>query len=108
AIATWDAQELETDYPIAEADADDVVRRANAYRAYWEHMPLRRPQRPVGPEARMYRSFDFGRLARFTVLDVRQYRSAEVAEEPIPDSPERRDEHRAMLGAGPESWLLNS
>ncbi|WP_027286961.1 alkaline phosphatase D family protein [Ruania albidiflava] len=107
-IATWDDHEVQNDYPVEEADADDVLRRANAYRAYWEHMPLRKPQRPVGPEARMYRSFDFGRLARFTVLDVRQYRSAEVADEPIPDSPERRAEHRTMLGAEQESWFLNS
>ncbi|HIZ35065.1 MAG TPA: alkaline phosphatase D family protein [Candidatus Ruania gallistercoris] len=106
-IATWDDHEVENEYPVEEATADDVLRRANAYRAYWEHMPLRPPQRPAGPAARMYRGFDFGRLARFSVLDVRQYRSAELADEPIPDSPERRDSGRTMLGAEQESWFLD-
>ncbi|WP_147918249.1 alkaline phosphatase D family protein [Ruania zhangjianzhongii] len=105
-IATWDDHEVENEYPVEEATADDVVRRANAYRAYWEHMPLRKPQRPAGPEARMYRSFDYGRLARFNVLDVRQYRSVELSTKPIPDSPERRDSGRTMLGADQESWFL--
>lgn len=107
-IATWDDHEVENEYPIEEAGPEDVVRRANAYRAYWEHMPLRKPQRPVGPEARMYRNFDFGRLARFTVLDARQYRSAEVSDGKIPDSPERRDPDRTMLGDEQESWFLES
>ena len=54
----------------------------------------------------MYRGFDFGRFDRFSVLDVRQYRSAELSTGPIPDSPERRDSSRTILGAGQESWFL--
>jgi alkaline phosphatase D len=48
-----------------EPDRDPAVfraRRADAYRAFWEHMPLRRAQRPVGPEMAMHRRLAFGDL----------------------------------------------
>ena len=32
-----------------------LLRRAAAYRAYWENQPLRRPQRPTGPDMQLYR-----------------------------------------------------
>src|SRR5690606_28691587 len=84
-VAIWDDHEVVNDYwgwPDTPDHADDFVRRANAYRAYWEHMPLRLRQVPKGPDVRLYRRFDFGRLARFNMLDVRQFRSAEVASGP--------------------------
>jgi alkaline phosphatase D len=37
--------------------ADFMVRRANAYRAYWENMPLRALQAPKGPDMQLYRRF---------------------------------------------------
>jgi alkaline phosphatase/alkaline phosphatase D len=51
------------------------VRRAAAYRAYWEHQPLRAEQLPQGPDARLYRRLAWGSLAQFDILDTRQYRS---------------------------------
>ena len=49
-----------------------LLRRAAAYRAFWEHMPLPRSAMPRGPDATIYGRFDFGNLATFLVLDGRQ------------------------------------
>ncbi|CAM5607827.1 Alkaline phosphatase OS=Streptomyces chartreusis OX=1969 GN=CP983_30810 PE=4 SV=1 [Streptomyces chartreusis] len=59
-VVTWDDHETENNY------ADDIpensvppeeflLRRAAAYRAYWENQPLRLPQRPTGPDMQLYR-----------------------------------------------------
>ena len=52
-----------------------LVRRAAAYQAYYEHMPLRRTSIPAGPVMQLYRDFSYGSLASFFVLDTRQYRN---------------------------------
>jgi phosphodiesterase/alkaline phosphatase D-like protein len=50
-------------------------RRANAYKAYYEQIPLRRASLPNGPDMQLYRRAQFGRLAEFFVLDTRQFRT---------------------------------
>ena len=37
-----------------------LARRAAGYQAFWEHMPLPRAMKPVGPNARIYRRAAFG------------------------------------------------
>ena len=67
------------------------ARRAAAYQAWWEHMPVRLPA-PTGPDLAIYRSLDWGRLARFHVLDTRQYRSDQPCGDGTgPTCPERTD-----------------
>jgi alkaline phosphatase D len=75
-IVTWDDHEVRNDYDGEEdsASAAFLERRAAAYQAYYEHMPLADYALPRGPDMRIYRRVGFGRLARFTVLDTRQYR----------------------------------
>jgi hypothetical protein len=51
------------------------ARRAAAYQAFYEHMPLRLPPPRSFASVRMYQRYDWGRLARFHVLDDRQYRA---------------------------------
>ncbi|MET9828792.1 alkaline phosphatase D family protein [Streptomyces sp. NPDC006385] len=112
-VVTWDDHETENNY------ADDtpensvppqefLLRRASAYRAYWENQPLRGPQRPTGPDMRLYRRLHWGRLAQFDVLDTRQYRSNQAygdgAQIPGPDID---DPARTMTGATQERWLLD-
>jgi alkaline phosphatase D len=110
-IVTWDDHEVENNYaglmPEIPAEAPQFpARRAAAYQAWWEHQPVRLPP-PTGPDLRIYRSFDWGRLARFHVLDGRQYRS----DQPCPggDSgltcPQRTAADQTMLGADQESWI---
>jgi len=85
-----------------------LARRAAAYQAYYEHMPLRRSSVPAGPDMQMYRTVPFGRLATFQVLDGRQYRSDQAcgAAQSTP-CPESLDPKRTMLGAAQERWLLD-
>ncbi|MFQ6171447.1 alkaline phosphatase D family protein [Oryzobacter sp. R7] len=105
-MVTWDDHEVTNDY-----DAEDPALfqlRANAYRAFWEHMPLRPPQRPDGHGARMYRRLDYGDLVRFHVLDTRQYKTDQLPGSTVGDTAERRDPSRQILGAAQEAWLLDT
>jgi alkaline phosphatase D len=92
--------------PDTEPDQDPAVfreRRAQAFQAYYEHMPLRRAQRPSGPDIRIHRRLTFGDLVDVHLLDTRQYRDdQEVPPEQVAD-PER-----TLLGAEQRKWLLDN
>ncbi|GAB3400477.1 alkaline phosphatase D family protein [Flindersiella endophytica] len=110
-ILTWDDHEVVDNYAnLAHPSAtpeDFLVRRANAYRAYWEHMPLR-PLEPVGPDMPIYRRFTFGRLLEFSVLDTRQYRSDQACGDGLrTDCVDRLDPARTLLGDPQEAWLMD-
>jgi alkaline phosphatase D len=119
-IVTWDDHEVDNDY------ADDLsedgmprerflARRAAAYRAYYEHMPLPARMRPQGGQMKIYTRVDWGRLASVHLLDDRQYRSHEACSKRpggggsnVVDAAEcaaLADPARSMLGAGQEAWL---
>lgn len=79
-VVTWDDHETENNYagdtPENSVPPEEfLLRRASAYRAYWENQPLRRPQLPDGPDMQLYRRLQWGRLAQFDILDTRQYRT---------------------------------
>ncbi|MFE0421627.1 alkaline phosphatase D family protein [Streptomyces sp. NPDC058953] len=112
-VLTWDDHEADDNYAAgAAADGrapeDFLLRRAAAYRAYWENQPLRAAQRPRGPDLRLYRRLRFGRLAQIDVLDTRQYRSDQVCGPgwQIP-GPALHAPGRTMTGAAQERWLLD-
>lgn len=110
-IVTFDDHEVDNNYVAAIAQ-DNVpvpefqLRRAAAYRAYYEHMPLRRSSLPRGPDMLLYRTLDFGRLASFQVLDTRQYRSDQACGDgrrPICDTWAQAE--RTVMGERQERWL---
>ncbi|MFH9422920.1 alkaline phosphatase D family protein [Streptomyces sp. NPDC017529] len=112
-IVTWDDHEVENNYADDISEKNDpkgefLLRRAAAYRAYWENQPLRRPQQPHGPDARLYRRVHYGQLAQFDVLDTRQYRSDQAYGDgwhaPGPDS---ADPARTLTGKEQERWLVD-
>ena len=115
-ITTWDDHEVENNYqgitpkgPSSTPDPDDfLARRAAAYQAWWEHTPTRIPP-PDGPDLTIYRSFDWGDLARFTLLDTRQYRTdqpcSDVAEDVGPRCDEVLGPDATVLGVDQEAWL---
>ncbi|MFM1902179.1 MAG: Alkaline phosphatase precursor [Planctomycetota bacterium] len=80
-MVTWDDHEVDNNYCDAiseETDVDPAAfldRRANAYQAYYEMMPLRHACLPRGADMRLHRDAAFGDLASFFVLDTRQHRS---------------------------------
>lgn len=112
-VVTWDDHETENNYagdtPENSVPPEEfLLRRAAAYRAYWENQPLRAPQRPTGPDMRLYRRIGFGRLAQFDILDTRQYRSNQAFGDgwKVP-GPESEDPARTMTGAEQERWLID-
>lgn len=117
-LLTWDDHEVSNDYAddrseLAHPRAWFLERRAAAYRAYYEHLPLRRQMVPFGPHMRLYTRSDFGHLARFHVLDDRQYRSHQPCAPPgrggsavVEDCAARLDPSLTMLGDTQEQWLL--
>jgi alkaline phosphatase D len=113
-VVTWDDHEVENNYaglvPQVPADAPGfAARRAAAYQAWWEHQPVRLAP-PTDENLRIYRAIDWGKLARFHVLDTRQYRSDQgcATEDLGTDCPDRTDPSRTMLGVDQERWLGRS
>lgn len=108
-VVVWDDHEVENDYA---GDRDQngsdpstfLVRRAAAYKAWWEHQPVRMAP-PTGPDLQIYRSFAWGDLAAFFALDGRQYRSDQACGGSLGDCPDRTAPGRTMLGSTQESWL---
>ncbi|MFD0385524.1 alkaline phosphatase D family protein [Streptomyces stramineus] len=111
-VVTWDDHEVENNYAAGvPQDSEDPARflrrRAAAYRAYWENMPLRPAQYPRGADMRLYRRLHFG-LAQFDILDTRQYRSDQAYGDGWKyPGPESQDVSRTMTGQAQERWLLD-
>ena len=81
-------------------------RRATAFRAYYEHMPLRRRSLPRGPFMRIYRRLGWGALATVHLLDTRQYRDDQVCGDTrAVGCHARLAPGRTLLGAEQERWL---
>ena len=118
-LVTWDDHEVDNDYAndrSQDLDAPEVflTRRAAAYQAYYEHMPLPAWARPSGPDMQLYAAVSHGRLASFFVLDGRQYKSHQVCTRPgrggsnivrDSDCAARVDPALSFLGAKQEAWL---
>jgi alkaline phosphatase D len=122
-IVTWDDHEVDNDY--ADDRPEDgmerepfLQRRAAAYRAYYEHMPLPPHMRPEGPRMRIYTHLDWGALARFHILDTRQYRFWQACPRPkrsggsntvdVERCGRLERPGRSMLGRAQERWLERS
>ncbi len=87
--------------------SDFLRRRAAAYQAYYEHMPLRRAALPQGPDMLLHRRVPWGRLADFFVLDTRQYRSDQpCGDGNKPPAPEVLDPRGSILGSAQRAWLF--
>ncbi|MFE6387103.1 alkaline phosphatase D family protein [Nocardiopsis dassonvillei] len=101
----FDDHELENNWADDRSNGEDVPpeeflrRRAQALKAYHEHMPLRFAQTPVGPDMQLYRRLAFGDLVDMHLLDTRQYRDPQVSDA------ERGDPSRTLLGARQKQWL---
>lgn len=121
-IVTWDDHEVANDYGNDRDERlapDFLARRAAAYQAFYEHMPVRLPPLPSGPNRfasmRIYERYDWGRLARFHVLDDRQYRTYQACPKTgrggsnsVKNScTERLAPSRSLLGPEQEAWLAN-
>jgi alkaline phosphatase D len=134
-LLSWDDHEVQNDYAglqggnssvadVFSKPADFARRRAAAYQAYYENMPIRAStlmqalagmtQHDSGAEMRIYQRVDFGRLATLYLLDTRQYKDPQActkggalgASMVNPASCAGwSDPKRTMLGAQQEKWL---
>ncbi|MEK9719646.1 MAG: alkaline phosphatase D family protein, partial [Quisquiliibacterium sp.] len=114
-LLTWDDHEVENDYANETSqglDPNFLQRRAAAYLAWFEHMPIDPGLLPSGPSMRIYEGFGFGDLASFQMLDCRQYRSPQACPKPgrggsnvVQSCPAMYEASRTMLGAQQERWL---
>jgi alkaline phosphatase D len=123
-IVTWDDHEVVNDYAGARGSAFDdpadfFLRRAAAYKAFYEHMPLPPHMRPDGAGLPLHCTVDWGTLARFYILDDRQYRSQHACPRPRPrggssttlkvsDCSELAAPERSLLGWNQERWLAGA
>jgi alkaline phosphatase D len=128
-LFTWDDHEVQNDYAgeregySGPAVADFPARRAAAYQAWYEHMPvpasvLTRALEGLasGRGLRIYGERRFGRLAQVLLLDNRQYRSPQACTRgglsgssivnPL-DCASLADPARTMLGSEQEQWLAS-
>jgi phosphodiesterase/alkaline phosphatase D-like protein len=106
-VTTWDDHEVQNNY-AGGAPGGGGTRRVNGYKAYYEHLPLRRESEPLGANSLLYKRFAWGRLAEFSVLDTRQYRSDQACGDGRrPPCDEVFDPARTMTGLAQERWLLD-
>ena len=110
-VPSFDDHEVANNW-AADADPRDtpaeafLFRRAAAFQAWYEHMPVRPRSRPRGPDLLAYRNLEIGRLANLAVLDTRQYRSKQACGDGIRvGCKEAEEPQRTMLGAAQERWL---
>ncbi|MGG1397434.1 alkaline phosphatase [Bacillus salipaludis] len=112
-IVTWDDHEVENNYanviPEKGQSVEEFIkRRAAAYQAYYENMPLRKSTM-LGGNMQLYRSFQYGNLANFFVLDTRQYRDDQAnGDKSSPQTAESLDPNRTLMGTEQEKWLLDN
>ena len=132
-IVTWDDHEVQNDYAglhegsgiaLISAVDDFRARRAAAYQAWYEHMPVRSAVLTqgvsglsAGADMRIYQQLQWGRLASLHVLDGRQYRDVQPCRKDersggrVVDPaqcPEWADPRRQFLGEAQERWLDES
>ncbi len=113
-LIIWDDHEVENNYAgLAPQDPAEAAtfpaRRAAAYRAWWEHMPVRLAPPRDGEDYDVRRSVRWGDLADVVLLDGRQFRSDQACGDvPLsldPPCPEAADPARTMLGPAQEQWF---
>ncbi|MGA6165747.1 alkaline phosphatase D family protein [Amycolatopsis magusensis] len=85
---TWDDHEVVNDYSGTTPSLR--ARRDAGYQSWFEHMPVR-PDHPTTPQ--VYRQRSWGDLLDLSILDLRQYRSAQN----LPDG--------TILGGTQKAWL---
>lgn len=112
-LVTWDDHEVDNNYAgeIGENVFESVeqmrARRAAGYQAWWEHQPVRVPRARSWADLDIRRAVDWGALARFWMLDTRQYRDDQACGDGVRVVPcgDWADPSRTLLGVAQERWL---
>jgi alkaline phosphatase D len=105
-VVVWDDHEVANDAWAEgaanhnEGEGEWSARRAAAYQAYLEWLPVRESS---GSGVRLYRDFRFGGLLDLLMLDTRGFRSRQLHRG---TSEEIGAPERSMLGPEQEAWLF--
>jgi len=121
-LLIWDDHEVaDNGYKAGTADSNDTAagtidgvrftdRKANAVKAYFEWMPIRQVDSARADTLRIWRKFQYGKLADIAMLDTRNYdrdvtdlyyNTAYVASI-------ANDTNRSLMGGKQERWLYNN
>ncbi|WP_164868035.1 alkaline phosphatase D family protein [Rhodovarius crocodyli] len=114
-IVTFDDHEVQnnwvSDIPSVPqpAGVEFALRKAAAFRAWYENMPVRPAALPRGPDITAYRRLVFGRQMALHVLDTRSFRD----DQPCGDGRKQACEavHNPaaqVMGSAQEAWLFDS
>lgn len=107
----WDDHEIDNNWAgdipeDGQTREQFLARRAAAFQAWYEVMPVRPAAAPTGASARIYRQIAWGDLINLHMLDTRQYRDDQPCGDGNKvDCAERLAPARTMLGAEQEQWL---
>ncbi len=114
-VVVWDDHEVDNNYAgtFGESEMESVeqmrLRRAAGYQAWWEHQPVNVPRAQSWADLTITRTINWGSLARFWMMDTRQYRD----DQPCGDGTkpvgcgDSADPKRSMPGMAQEKWLLD-
>jgi alkaline phosphatase D len=111
-LVIWDDHEVDNNYADDNHEGGDppaafLERRAAAYKAWWEHQPVRLAP-PTGPDLGIHRTFTWGGIADLLLLDGRQYRDDQACGDGLQVPCAGWDDPaRSMLGAEQEQWLFD-
>jgi len=112
-FVTFDDHEVDNNWAAdVEQDGAPVdafrLRRAMAWQAWWENMPVRRAMLPTLGRIAMHRRAQFGDLMTANFMDTRQYRSDQPCGDGFrPTCPGATAPAATMLGAEQERWLFD-
>ena len=108
-VAVWDDHELANDawaggainHNPEKGEGDWATRKAAAYKAYLEWMPIRESS---DPGIHLYRTIRFATLADLVMIDTRALRDRQVANT---DAAGLTDPKRTLMGAAQEAWMFD-
>ncbi|MDB5863503.1 MAG: hypothetical protein JWO70_1309 [Betaproteobacteria bacterium] len=114
-VMSYDDHEVDNDFAGDTTEENTpselfLLRRAAAFQAWYEHLPLRRAQMPRGPDILAYRRFAVGDLLEVNVLDTRLFRSPQACPggpRIVANCTEALERNRTMLGEKQERWLYD-
>ena len=117
-LVTMDDHEVDDNWAAGSSGIDidiDILpvvfraRRAAAFRAMYEHQPLRLAQRPSGTHVHLHRRYHYGDLADITMLDTRQYRTRQSSlnGDITTEREDRTAADRTILGGAQRDWLVD-
>jgi alkaline phosphatase D len=103
-IIVFDDHEVVNNWNAGTSPAS-AARKALAFQAFYENTPIRSTVKPVGSTIQLYRQFLWGNLARFHMMDTRQYRTTQAG---ATDCNAMRNTSRTLTGSAQEQWLLKA